>query len=238
MSLFRTRSIDALLSEADRPDQQLARTLGPWSITALGIGAVIGSGIFILTGTAAAGETLAVPSILHAPVLDILVHGGNPVSTIGRPGAGPAISLSFVLVALVCGLAALCFAELASLIPVAGSTYTYAYATLGELVAWIIGWDLILEYAVSNMAVAVGFSAYFNDLLDLIFGWHLPKYLSEPMIASGAFSGSVFNLPAFLIIMVLTAILVRGIRESTGANNVMVLIMVTAILIFVFATVG
>ena len=238
MSLFRTRSIDALISEAERPEQRLAKTLGPWSITALGIGAVIGSGIFILTGTAAAGETLAVPSILHAPVLDILMHGGDPVSTIGRPGAGPAISLSFVLVALVCSLAALCFAELASLIPVAGSTYTYAYATLGEIVAWIIGWDLILEYAVSNMAVAVGFSAYFNDLLDLILGWHLPKYLSEPMIVGGAVTGSLFNLPAFLIIMLLTAILVRGIRESAGANNVMVVIKVAAILVFVFATAG
>ena len=96
-------------------------------------------------------------------MLDLLLHGRNAVSTIGRPGAGPAISLSFLLVAIACGFAALCYAELASMIPVAGSAYTYAYATLGEIFAWIIGWDLILEYAVSNMAVAVGFSAYFND---------------------------------------------------------------------------
>lgn len=238
MSLFRTRSIDALIAESELPGHRLAKTLGPWSITALGIGAVIGSGIFILTGTAAAGETLAVPSILHAPVLDILVNAGNPVSTIGRPGAGPAIALSFFLVALVCALAALCFAELASLIPVAGSTYTYAYATLGEIVAWIIGWDLILEYAVSNMAVAVGFSAYFNDMLDVLFGVHLPQWLSEPMIVGGALSGSLFNLPAFIIIMLLTAILVRGVKESAGANNLMVVIKIAAILIFVFATSG
>jgi basic amino acid/polyamine antiporter, APA family len=238
VSLFRTRSIDALLSEAERPEHRLARTLGPWSLTALGIGAVIGSGIFILTGTAAAGETLAVPSILHAPVLDVITHAGSPVSVIGRPGAGPGITLSFILVAFVCALAALCFAELASMIPVAGSTYTYAYATLGEIVAWIIGWDLILEYAVSNMAVAVGFGAYFNDLLDVLFGWHLPRALSEPMIVGGAFSGSVFNLPAFVVIMLLTVLLVRGVKESTGVNNLMVVVKVAAILIFVGATAG
>ena len=121
---------------------------------------MIGSGIFTLTGTAAAGLKFDYPSIFNAPVLDLMLHGGNAGVTTGRPGAGPAISLSFVLVALACGFAALCYAELASMIPVAGSAYTYAYATLGEIFAWIIGWDLILEYAVSNMAVAVGFSAY------------------------------------------------------------------------------
>src|SRR5581483_4463891 len=104
--------------------------------------------------------------------------GTSAVSTIGRPGAGPGISLSFLLTALCCGFAALCYAELASMIPIAGSAYTYAYATLGEIIAWIIGWDLILEYAVSNMAVAVGFSAYFNDILDNLFGWHLPAKIS------------------------------------------------------------
>jgi APA family basic amino acid/polyamine antiporter len=235
VSLFRTKSIDALIAESEDPQQRLSKTLGPWSLTALGIGAVIGSGIFILTGTAAAGETLAVPSILHAPVLDLLRHGGESSFTVGRPGAGPAISLSFFLVAIICGFAALCFAELASMIPVAGSTYTYAYATLGEIVAWIIGWDLILEYAVSNMAVAVGFSAYFNDMLDVLFGWHLPQYLSEPIIAGGQFSGSIFNLPALLIIMFLTWLLVRGVKESAGANNVMVVVKVAAIVIFIFA---
>jgi APA family basic amino acid/polyamine antiporter len=238
VSLLRTKSIEDLLAGSQQPEHRLSKSLGPWSLTALGIGAVIGSGIFVLTGTAAAGETLAVPSILHAPVLDILLHGGNPVSTIGRPGAGPALSLSFLLVALVCGLAGLCYAELASMIPVAGSAYTYAYATLGEIFAWIIGWDLILEYAVSNMAVAVGFSAYFNDLLDSLFGFHLPPWLSEPIIVEGRFTGSIFNLPALLIILALTWILVRGVRESSRANNVMVFIKIGAILIFIGAAAG
>lgn len=238
MSLLRTRNIDDLIDASEDPAHRLAKTLGPWSLTALGIGAVIGSGIFILTGTAAAGETLAVPSVLHAPVLDIILNAGHPVSTIGRPGAGPAISLSFFLVALVCALSGLCFAELASMIPIAGSTYTYAYAILGEIVAWIIGWDLILEYAVSNMAVAVGFSAYFNDLLDVLFGVHLPRWLSEPAIAGGAFTGSLFNFPAFLVIMLLTVILVQGVKHSSNANNLMVLVKIAAILIFVVATAG
>jgi len=158
MSQFlRTKSIDALIANSQQEGRRLKRTLGPWSLTALGLGAVIGSGIFILSGTAAAGETLSYHSVLHAPVLDLILNGPHAISTIGRPGAGPAIALSFLLVAVACGFAALCFAELASMIPIAGSTYTYAYATLGEIFAWIIGWDLILEYAVSNMAVAVGF---------------------------------------------------------------------------------
>jgi APA family basic amino acid/polyamine antiporter len=231
--LLRTKSIDALVATSEEPSKRLSRTLGPWSLTALGIGAVIGSGIFILTGTAAAGETLSFHSVLHAPLLDLILHGPGAISTIGRPGAGPGIALSFILVALACSFAALCYAELASMIPVAGSAYTYAYATLGEIFAWIIGWDLILEYAVSNMAVAVGFSAYFTDILDSVFGFHLPKHLSEPMIAGGAFTGSWFNLPAFLILMVLTWILVRGVKESAGTNNVMVLVKVGAIAIFV-----
>ena len=160
MGLFRTKSIDALIAASEDPEKKLRRTLGPWSLTAFGIGAVIGSGIFILTGTAAAGETLSYKSILHAPVMDLMLHGSHALSTIGRPGAGPGISLSFLLTAFACSFAALCYAELASMIPIAGSAYTYAYATLGELIAWIIGWDLILEYAVSNMAVAAGFSGY------------------------------------------------------------------------------
>jgi len=232
--LFRTKSIDALLAAAEDPARRLRRTLGPWSLTALGIGAVIGSGIFILTGTAAAGETLSYDSLLHAPVLDILMHGKGAVATLGRPGAGPAISLSFLLTAVACAFAALCYAELASMIPVAGSAYTYSYATLGELFAWIIGWDLILEYAVSNMAVAVGFSAYLNDILDNVFGLHLPKQLAGPMIAGGEFTGSWFNLPALVVLLVLTVILVHGVRESAETNNVMVLIKVGAILLFVF----
>jgi APA family basic amino acid/polyamine antiporter len=238
VSLLRTKNIDVLIANSEEPGKRLHKTLGPWSLTALGIGAVIGSGIFILTGTAAAGETLAVPSILNAPILDLILHGGSPASTIGRPGAGPGISLSFLLVAFVCSFAALCYAELASMIPIAGSAYTYAYATLGEIFAWIIGWDLILEYAVSNMAVAVGFSAYFNDILEALFGFHLPKQLSEPMIAGGQLTGSYFNFPAMLVILALTWILVRGVRESAQANNVMVVIKILAILVFVFAAAG
>ncbi|MEK7404772.1 MAG: amino acid permease [Acidobacteriota bacterium] len=231
--LFRTKSIDQLIAAAEDPEKRLRRTLGRWSLTALGVGAVIGSGIFILTGTAAAGETLSYRSILHAPVLDLLRHGSDAVSTIGRPGAGPAISLSFLLTAFACSFAALCYAELASMIPIAGSAYTYAYATLGEIFAWIIGWDLILEYAVSNMAVAVGFSAYFNDLLESVLGFHLPPQLSGPVISGGQLTGNWFNLPALAVLLVLTWILARGVRESAGANNVMVLVKVAAILIFV-----
>jgi APA family basic amino acid/polyamine antiporter len=231
--LFRTKSIDALVEESEQKGKSLNRTLGPLSLTALGIGAVIGAGIFTLTGTAASGTTMEVHSILHAPILDLIVNGAN-ASTIGRPGAGPAVALSFLILAFVCGLAGLCYAELASMIPVAGSAYTYAYATLGEIVAWIIGWDLILEYAVSNMAVAVGFSAYFNAILDAVFGVHLPEFLSKPALVNGVWSGAHFNVPALLIIMVLTCILVLGAKESAGANNLMVAIKVAAILIFVF----
>jgi APA family basic amino acid/polyamine antiporter len=233
LSLFRTKSIDALIAASEEPDKKLRRTLGPWSLTAFGVGAVIGSGIFILTGTAAAGEALSYKSILNAPVWDLLTQGAQALSVKGRPGAGPGISLSFLLTALACGFAALCYAELASMIPIAGSAYTYAYATLGELVAWIIGWDLILEYAVSNMAVAVGFSAYLNDILEGAFGVHLPAVLARPPIEGGQFTGAWFNLSALVVLLVLTWILVRGVKESAGANNVMVLIKVAAILIFV-----
>src|SRR4051812_28013048 len=236
--LLRCKSIDALIAESEEPGKRLRKTLGPWSLTALGIGAVIGSGIFTVTGTAAAGKTLAVRSILDATGFDLMINGVRAGSQMGRPGAGPAITLSFVLVAMACVFAGLCYAELASMIPIAGSAYTYAYATLGEIFAWIIGWDLILEYAVSNMAVAVGFSAYFNDILDAVFGVHLPRQLSEPMIMGGQFTGSFFNMPALLVIMALTWVLVRGVRESAGANNVMVIIKIVAILIFVFAASG
>ncbi len=231
--LFRTHSIDALIAASDHPDRRLHKTLGPWSLTALGIGAVIGSGIFILTGTAAAGQNLQFHSVLNAPILDLLLNGGNAVSTIGRQGAGPGISLSFLVTAFVCSFAALCYAELAAMIPIAGSAYTYAYATLGEIIAWIIGWDLILEYAVSNMAVAVGFSAYFNDLLDGVFHIHLPKAIANPAVVDGVATGSVFNLSALVILLLLTWVLARGIRESAAANNTMVLIKIAAILIFV-----
>lgn len=231
---FCTKSIEKLLAAADEPQHRLRKTLGPWSLTALGVGAIIGTGIFVLTGTAAAGEVLEVHSILKAPLIDALLHGQRAVGVAGRPGAGPGIALSFLLVAMVCALAGLCYAELASMIPIAGSAYTYAYATLGELVAWIIGWDLILEYAVSNMAVAVGFSAHIVSLLEG-FGLRVPHQFMEPPIVSGHATGAYFNLPGFLIVMVLTVILVLGIRESARANNFMVAVKIVAILVFIFA---
>jgi APA family basic amino acid/polyamine antiporter len=232
--LLRTKSIDALIAGSEDPAVRLRKTLGVWSLMALGIGAVIGSGIFTVTGTAAAGEHFLGKSIFKAPVLDLLLNGGNAATLTGRAGAGPAISLSFVLVAIACGFAALCYAELASMIPIAGSAYTYAYATLGEIFAWIIGWDLILEYAFSNMSVAVGFSAYLSDILENLFGFHLPKQLSTPVIVEGQFTGSWFNLPALLILMLLSYVLVRGVRESAETNNIMVVIKIVAILLFVF----
>src|SRR5207248_7510303 len=170
-----------------------------------------GSGIFTLTGTASAGLKYDYRSILNAPVLDLLLHGHNAISMTGRPGAGPAISLSFVLVAIACCFAALCYAELASMIPIAGSAYTYAYATLGEIFAWIIGWDLILEYAVSNMAVAVGFSAYLNDILENLFGFHLPPQICNPILVEGRPTGAVFNVSALVVLLILSWILVRGV---------------------------
>ncbi len=232
--LLRTRSIDALIAASDEPDQRLRRTLGPWSLTALGIGAVIGSGIFTLTGTAAAGKVEKIESVLHATVLDLALNGSHAGSMMGRPGAGPAITLSFVLVAIACLFAGLCYAELASMIPVAGSAYTYAYAILGELFAWIIGWDLILEYAVSNMSVAVGFSAYLQDLGDNLFGFHLPAAIAFPMYSAPGQPHGVFNVPALLITLLVTWVLGRGVKEGAGLNTAMVAIKIAAILIFCF----
>src|SRR5436190_15049585 len=164
--LLKTKSIEQLVGDVEHGHKSLKRTLSGLDLTLLGVGAIIGTGIFVLTGTAAANQ------------------------------AGPAITLSYLAAGLACGFAALCYAEFASMIPIAGSAYTYAYATLGEIFAWMIGWDLILEYAVSNMGVAVGFSAYLNDILDNLFGWHLPPQLAGPMIAEGRFTGSWFNVPA------------------------------------------
>jgi basic amino acid/polyamine antiporter, APA family len=239
--LFRKKDIDQLITDSEDPEKRLKKSLGWLSLTSLGIGAVIGSGIFTIVGTAIAGQTLQFKSVLNAPLLEYLIYHS---ASFGRPGAGPAIALSFVLVAVVCGFAALCYAELAAMIPIAGSAYTYTYATMGELIAWIIGWDLILEYAVSNMAVSVGFSAHVVDLLDW-FGihppmrWIVPAYLpsglsdlqGNPLYGPGWHFG--FNWPAFIIVMLLTIVLVRGIRESAEANNVMVMLKILAILIFV-----
>jgi APA family basic amino acid/polyamine antiporter len=230
--LFRTRSIDALIAASEQPDTRLRKTLGPWSLTALGIGAVIGSGIFTLTGTASAGKVERIQSILHATLLDLALNGTHAGSMMGRPGAGPAITLSFILVAIACLFAGLCYAELASMIPIAGSAYTYAYAILGEIVAWIIGWDLILEYAVSNMSVAVGFSAYLQDLGDNLFGIHLPPAIAYPRFSVAGQPSGVFNIPALLITLAVTWVLVRGVRESARANTAMVAIKIAAIAIF------
>jgi APA family basic amino acid/polyamine antiporter len=204
--------------------------LGAGDLVLLAIGAVIGAGIFSSIGTAAAGEI-------------------RPDGTIVRAAAGPALVLSFVLLGVVCGLAALCYAELASMIPEAGSAYTYAYATLGELVAWIIGWDLILEYAVGNIAVAVAWSGYFSSLLSA-FGLSLPDWLthgyravmlsSDPevqglMTTAPRLAGVpvLVNLPAFAIVAFVTVLLLRGARESARANAVMVAIKLLVLGLFV-----
>src|SRR5512132_2765553 len=150
--LFRTKSLDDLVAETHEEGHQLRKALGPWNLVALGIGAIIGAGIFATIGTAAAGDA-------------------------NRPGAGPALMLSFVLTAVVCAFSALCYAEFAAMVPVAGSAYTYSYATLGELMAWIIGWDLMIEYAIGNVAVAISWANYMNTLLEG-FGITLPGWLT------------------------------------------------------------
>jgi basic amino acid/polyamine antiporter, APA family len=239
--LLRCKSIDQLLSDSENAEIKLKKSLGWLSLTSLGIGAVIGSGIFTVIGTAIAGQKLQTSSVLNAPLLQYLITHST---SFGRPGAGPAIALSFILVAIVCGFASVCYAELAAMIPIAGSAYTYTYATMGELIAWIIGWDLILEYAVSNMAVSVGFSAHVVDLLDW-FGWHPdPKWISPAYLPGGLMDlrGNAiygpgwhfgFNWPAFVIVMLLTVILVRGIKESAETNNIMVFLKIVAIMVFV-----
>lgn len=246
--IFATKSIDKLISESQRPEHALRKTLGPISLTALGVGAVIGSGIFTVIGTAIGGNRAPFSTWADSPVIGLFLgwihHTGGAVA--GRPGAGPALALSLVLVAIVCALTGLCYAELASMIPIAGSAYTYTYATLGELIAWIIGWDLILEYAFSNMSVSVGFAAHLVDLLDWLGLPIAPKWLSPAYLplglqdlagrdiyAPGWHPG--FNIPAFLIVLLITVVLVRGIRESARTNNIMVMIKITAILIFIFA---
>lgn len=208
--LFRTKSLTALLGEM-AGEHRLRRALGPVSLTALGIGAVIGAGIFVATGAAA------------------------------KNVAGPALMVSYVVAGLVCVFAALCYAEFASMAPVAGSAYTYAYATLGELFAWIIGWDLILEYAVGASAVANGWSGYFQKVVAG-FGWRLPETIREAAWKYDATTGkfvetlSYVNLPAVLIAALITSILILGIRESARFNAVMVAIKVSTILFVI--TVG
>jgi basic amino acid/polyamine antiporter, APA family len=217
--LFRTKDLNVILKTADDPENRLKRVLGPLELTMLGIGAIIGAGIFALVGTAAAGGD-------------------------GRLGSGPAIMLAFVITAFACALSALCYAEFASVVPIAGSAYTYSYFTLGELVAWIIGWDLILEYAVGNIAVAISWSGYMSQLLRG-FGIDLPWWLStthnSPSITSEMLAGAprifgfpvVVNLPAVFIVFVVTVVLVRGIKESSNFNTVMVIIKLVVLLFFI-----
>src|SRR3989454_6228613 len=186
LQLFRTKNPDHLIAEAATPERQMKRVLGPFALTCIGIGAIIGTGIFALAGTAAAGEQLQA-SVWKTPILNFIQSWATDAPLVfGRPGAGPAVMLSFVVAAVACGFAALCYAELASMIPVSGSAYTYSYATLGEIIAWIIGWDLILEYAVGNMAVAVGWSGYFVRLCGSLFCLKFPLWLvNDYRAASG-----------------------------------------------------
>lgn len=254
-ALFRKKSPEHLIQEADAPERRMKRSLSALDLTALGIGAIIGTGIFGLTGTAAAGEQTAAASIWKTPLLNFFqAWATHSDLAFGRPGAGPAIVFSFVVAAIACGFAALCYAELAAMIPVSGSAYTYSYATLGEVIAWIIGWDLILEYAVGNMAVAVGWSGYFVKLCGSLFGLRFPLWLvtdyttatnlianggealrdfsstTLPVIAGRAFS---VNLPALLIVVVVTILLIRGIRESARANTTIVIIKVAVVVFFI-----
>jgi APA family basic amino acid/polyamine antiporter len=252
--LFKTKSPDQLIAEAEAPDRQMKRTLGPLALTCIGIGAVIGAGIFSLTGTAAAGQTFS--SGLETPVINFIqAWFSGTGAVLGRAGAGPAIAASFIVAGIACAFAAFCYAELASMIPVSGSAYTYSYATMGELIAWIIGWDLILEYAVGNMAVAVSWSGYFVQLCDSLFHLKFPLWLvndhqtATDLLAKGsaaleAYSSTslpviaghsiAFNLPALLIVAAVTVILVYGIRESAQTNTTIVIIKV-AVVVFVIA---
>ncbi|MBA2877681.1 amino acid permease [Anoxybacillus ayderensis] len=198
MSLFRKKSIEALMSESGK-GAALKKELGAFDLTMLGIGAIIGTGIFVLTGVAAAEH------------------------------AGPALVLSFILSGLACVFAALCYAEFASSVPVSGSAYTYSYATFGELIAWMLGWDLILEYGVAASAVAAGWSGYFQGLLAG-FGIELPKALTS---AYDPANGTFIDVPAIVIVLLITFLLTQGVRKSARFNAVMVFIKVAVILLFI-----
>jgi amino acid transporter len=198
--LFAKKSLEMLKAEAEG-DNRLRRVLGPVALTSLGVGAIIGAGIFVMTGRVAADD------------------------------AGPAIVVSFIVAGIGCALAAFCYAEFASMAPVAGSAYTYAYATLGELFAWIIGWDLVLEYAMSCATVGASWSKYLNELLRILVGWEVPEFLChDPFSLPGAW----LNLPAVLILGLVTVILVIGIRESAASNTVLVLVKL-GVIFFVIA---
>ncbi|MEC1441893.1 amino acid permease [Bacillus subtilis] len=201
-SLFRKKPLETL--NAQSKSKSLARTLSAFDLTLLGIGCVIGTGIFVITGTVAA------------------------------TGAGPALIISFILAGLACALAAFCYAEFSSSIPISGSVYSYSYVTLGELLAFLIGWDLMLEYVIALSAVATGWSSYFQSLLAG-FNLHLPAALTG---APGSTPDAVFNLPAAVIILLITAIVSRGVKESTRFNNVIVLMKIAIILLFIIVGIG
>jgi basic amino acid/polyamine antiporter, APA family len=199
--LFATRDVSSLLTETHESGHELKRAVSSWQLTAMGVGAIIGTGIFVVIGE-------------------------------GASLAGPAVILSFALAALACVFSALSYAELASSIPVSGSAYTYTYATLGEIVAWIIGWDLILEYGVSVAAVAVGWGGNLNEFLGNAFGYALPDAISK-----SPSDGGVFNLPSVIITLVIMWLLVRGVRESAQVNFIMVIIKIVVLLFFIVAAV-
>jgi len=207
-SLWRTKSVEALTVEPSEAPDSLRRALGPLDLTTLGVGAIIGVGIFVLTGQAAAAY------------------------------AGPGIVLSFLLAGIASAFAALCYAEMATMIPVSGSAYTYAYATMGELIAWMVGWDLILEYSLAPALVSVGWSGYVVSFLN-DFHIHFPKELAEPPLIYDAIhhawrsSGATLNLPAALIIAAATALLLLGIRQSAAVNTIVVLVKVFVVLTFI-----
>ena len=215
--LFRTKNLDEILAAAGGPQFSLKRTLNAFNVTLIGIGAIIGAGIFATVGTAASG-------------------------TAERAGAGPSLMLSFVITAIVCGFTALCYAELASMVPISGSAYTYSYATLGELIAWIIGWDLIIEYAIGNVAVAISWAEFFNRLMRNL-GIHIPDWLTqnyrtatdETLAAAPHIFGIpiVFNVLAFGIVALITVVLVWGIKESSNFNAIMVFIKILVLLFFI-----
>jgi APA family basic amino acid/polyamine antiporter len=210
--LWTRKRVAEIVASQEFPIHKLSKVLGSFSIAAMGIGAIIGAGIFVLTGTAAA---------LYA---------------------GPAITISFGLAAIACGLVGLCYAELAAFLPVAGSSYTYTYATLGELAAWVIGWDLILEYAMGGATVAVGWSGYFTSLLKLAGLELSPRWTAASgqlvLLPGGGSVAAVANLPAAAIVLLITILLVRGTRESARANNVMVMVKVAVVVAFVLVGSG
>ncbi|MFI5221995.1 MAG: amino acid permease [Bacteroidia bacterium] len=201
MSIFRKKSLTQLLIQSDDKDKGLKRTLGVGNLIALGIGAIIGAGLFVRTA-AAAGE--------HA---------------------GPAVTLSFTVAALGCAFAGLCYAEFAAMIPIAGSAYTYAYATMGEFVAWIIGWSLILEYALGAATVAIAWSEYFNNLLGGVIPY---QWCHSPFESSAAGVSGIMNLPALLVLFCITLLLIKGMHESAIVNTIIVFVKVSIVLIFIF----